>query len=93
MLEQLLDIPSPGGHYRPIRVIVDTLQGKTPVVDTVAPKTVVPDSAASPEQVIDTVNSSQELFLNVGSGNDNNMMLWAALAIIAALALCCYFIY
>ena len=92
---QLLDIIYPGRNTFNAPHIGDPIDTE-PVnaVDTITSHIVQPDSLSPDTLATDTVNTLQSMVGGAGSSGDNSsMLLWTALIVLGALALCFYFAY
>lgn len=93
---QLLDIIVPGQEYRPNRPYIGRPIQTEPVnaVDTITNNTVPVDSVSPDTLATDTVNTLQSMVNGAGTGSDDSsMLLWTAIVVLGALALCFYFAY
>ena len=81
LLDIIPDFPHrPVRPVRPIKTLPDTIVNSP---DTVKAPAEIPDTVAQP----DTVQAVQN-WLGGGAGDDTSMLLWGALIVVAALALC-----
>lgn len=93
---QLLDVIVPGEPYRPHKNMIGLVKETEPVnaVDTLTNNAIPTDSMSSDTLATDTVNTLQGMVNGAGTGgDDSSMLLWTALVVLGALALCLYFVY
>ena len=95
---QLLDVIVPGEPYHPHKHFIGVVKETEPVnaVDTFTNNTIPTDSVSPDTLATDTVNTLQGMVNGAGTGtggDDSSMLLWTAIVVVGALALCFYFAY
>ena len=84
LLDIIVDYP-----HRPVRPVKPVLPPDTAKVPAEVPDTVVASDTivTQPAEVPDTAHAVQSWLVG-GTGDDSSMLLWGALVVVAALALC-----
>lgn len=83
LLDIIVDYP-----HRPVRPVKPVLPPDTAKVPAEVPDTVVAsDTVTKPVEVPDTAHAVQDWLVGT-TGDDSSMLLWGALIVVTALALC-----